>query len=356
MATNESGSDMTGTDEHGAWPGLVADVGDGLLRAALVFGAERAGRAGALVAAAQAAALLGSRSAGVLEPESQLTAAVLGVALPGLLGPLPGVDPGAAEELMIRQFPFMVRGFVSETADLVGLAVAARLAAPLDAPDRPPPGQAVRAHRAARGGCSAVQALPLAVRALTGLGAPQGVRSRAVDLLAAGDELHRLMAEVRSAADPGARTLARAYGTLYAAAACLHLWSANLPLGDDRGADPLGGADLPSVTDPLRVTDSLPATDPDPLWARADWLAATLGELVDRLLAQLGQPLPPGAHGAQADRTARYGVQLLAAARAGAALTPFGAALSPPGAALPSFGESGRPVTDPAPAEEDRDV
>ncbi|MFD0571426.1 hypothetical protein ACFQ0T_22280 [Kitasatospora gansuensis] len=178
-----------------------------------------------------------------------------------------------------------MHAFAAETADTARLTSAARLGAQL--PERAANGQAPR------GGCSIVQALPGAVRELA---APAPVVDRARALLAAGDELHRRMADVRSVTDPAAQPLARAYGTLFAAAACLHLWTANST-----------------------------AAAGHPLWAEAGWLAgalealtALLGgqlELPETWLAGLGLP-PVGA------ATAPFGALLLAEAEAGP-LTPF---------------------------------
>ncbi|MFD0571425.1 hypothetical protein ACFQ0T_22275 [Kitasatospora gansuensis] len=69
-----------------AWPALLSGAGERTVRAALARGPERAGHAGALVAAAQAAALLGSRAARLLPGEAAVTAAVVHTVTPVLLG------------------------------------------------------------------------------------------------------------------------------------------------------------------------------------------------------------------------------------------------------------------------------
>ncbi|MFE0458464.1 hypothetical protein ACFW1A_04275 [Kitasatospora sp. NPDC058965] len=262
------------------WPLQVSEPAGRDLRAALARGTGPAGRAGALIAAAEAAAVLGGRSLRALPAEAEVTRAVLPVTLPQLL--VPGLSLAAVEPL-VGYFPHLVRGFAAETVDQEGLAAAVLGTAPGPEPAEPVP---------ARGGCSAVQALPALLRTLPGRGAPKSVLDGANALLAAGDELHRRMAETRSAADPGARALAEAYGTLYAGAASLHLWAGH---ADARAAHPL--------------------------WAQAGWLQAALTELAVRLSGQLGEPTP---YAPDALDGRRYGALLVLAARTHAPLTPFG--------------------------------
>ncbi|WP_035800614.1 hypothetical protein [Kitasatospora mediocidica] len=281
----------TSTDELDAWPARVSDAAEGTVLAALTCGARRAGRAGGLLAAAEAAALLGSRSARLLPGEAAVTAVVVDTVLPRLLGAAAGEQ--AAElgdaDLLIDQFPVLVHAFAAETADLDAVAEAAR-------PGRSLPVGEGRAllGRPTRAGCSVVQALPAAVRQLALLGAPAAVRERAGAVLAAGDELHRRMADVRTIGEPVARVLAEAYGLLYAAAACLHLWVAHAAAAAGR-----------------------------PLWTGAGWLRAALGELADRLHALLGESGPAGCPG-DPERSVAYGASLAAAALTGGPLTPFG--------------------------------
>lgn len=282
----------TSTDELDAWPARVSRAAEGTVRAALARGTRQAGRAGGLLAAAQATALLGGGSARVLPGEAAVTAVVVDAVVPRLLAQAAGeeVPELADSDLLIDQFPVLVHAFAAETADLAGLA-----AAVVVRPDQPQLAQDAGAPlgRPTRAGCSVVQALPCAVRQLAALGAPAAVRERARAVLAAGDELHRRMADVRSIGEPVARTLAEAYGLLYAAAACLHLWVAC-------AAGAAGRA----------------------LWAEAGWLRAALGELADRLHALLGECDPPG-RALDPDRTVAYGASLAAAARTGGPLTPF---------------------------------
>ena len=286
----------TAKDELDAWQARVSDVGGRVVREALSRGTAQAGRAGALVAATEATALLGRRSARLLAGEAAVTAAVLNAVLPRLLGEA----PTAASDLLVQQFPVLVHGFAGELADTAGLSAAVRLDAELPA----------ASARPARGGCSVVQALPATVRRLPELDAPAAVRVAASAVLAAGDELHRRMAEVRSEREPVAATLAEAYGTLYAAAAALHLW-----------AEHTGSAGFAE----------------GPLWQDAGWLHAALAELADRLTALLGLPGP-----ASDDIAEAYGKLLATAAEARSPLTPFGSAAAA--------------VEQPAAAEEDRDV
>ncbi|WP_035847802.1 hypothetical protein [Kitasatospora azatica] len=287
-------TESTGWEE---WPVQVSEPAGRDLRAALARGTGPAGRAGALIAAAEAAALLADRSVPALPAEAELTKAVLAVTLPQLIAP--GL-PLADVQPLVGHFPQLVRGFAAELVDRDGLA-AAVLGRPAADPSGPLPArgcaQSTRSCAQSTRGCSAVQALPGLLRTLPGRGAPRQVLDGATALLAAGDELHRRMAETRSAAETAARPLAEAYGTLYAGAAALHLWAA---YAEARAAHPL--------------------------WAQAGWLRAVLAELAVRLAGQLGEPVP---YPVEALDGRRYGALMALAARTHAPLTPFGSPKQP---------------------------
>ncbi|AUG78206.1 acyl-CoA dehydrogenase [Kitasatospora sp. MMS16-BH015] len=289
---------------------LSAGAGEHALRIVVGFAAERIiqeqplitrpnvravlARSAALLAAVEAAAVHGSRSIHALTGEMSVVSAVVKALAPSLvdgvitdLAEVLGSRAFLAEEYaegafqkiqrdhqvvaifdgstvvnrnsLINQFPRLVRGFAAGTADAEGLARAAALDA------APGPLDFDRLTLLSRTGCSTVQALPATVEALAGLGASDELQRQAKALVATGDELHRRMADVRPSPRPSMASfeLAAAYETLYAAAACLQLWTANA------------------------------ATAAGPLWEDALWLRVTLRELHLRLLKQLGEARPP---------------------------------------------------------------
>ncbi|OKJ16767.1 hypothetical protein [Kitasatospora sp. CB01950] len=235
------------------------DAGERALREALRDGpvgaadAHALGRAAALIGAAEAATRLAARSAHVLPAEAELTLPVVSALVPALvveatsaLARPAAVRAAGAERLrgtVVAQFPWLVHGFASEAVDGPGLAEALRLGAPLPVAnededededvDKGGAGSGSGSEARPRGGCSPVQALPGLVGgpALEAAGAE--VQSLAKSLLAAGDELHRRMAELPTEPEgsPTGCELAAAYETLYAAAACLALWSAGVAVG-----------------------------------------------------------------------------------------------------------------------------
>ncbi|WP_441245354.1 hypothetical protein [Kitasatospora sp. McL0602] len=258
------------------------------------------GRAAALLGAAEAAAALAARSAHTLTAESAVTSTVVSALVPALVaeltaelgrpvsdpdvGPDLGPDPEAERRrgAVVAQFPWLVHGFALETVDEGGLAEAVRLGAPLAELD------ADRLGSLSRGGCSPVQALPKVVSSPALGRASAGAQSLAKAVLSAGDELHRRMAEVPEVpqSTPADRRLAAAYETLYAAAACLALWTARTA--------PVQGDEL--------------------------WLQAALRGLLGRLHRLLDEQCPDVDEHAVEETLAD---RVVALAGAGGPLTPF---------------------------------
>lgn len=120
---------------------------------------------------------------------------------------------------LINQFPRLIRGHARQLGDPVGLALAARIDAPL--PELDPAALTLLSPQ----GCGLTQQLaPMADRC----GDPDlAAGARAV--LATLADLHERMAAVRPAAHPAtsAYRLAERYERAFAAAACLRLWDAN---------------------------------------------------------------------------------------------------------------------------------
>jgi hypothetical protein len=280
---------------------LSTGAGEHALRLAVGFARERvigdrplvqrpyvrallARSAGTLVAA-EAAALLGIRSAHTLTGELSVGSALLKALAPTLvdgmiaeLGELVGLRAhlvdgyahGAFQKLrrdhgivsifdgstvvnrnaLINQFTRLGRGYARGAVDAEGLRRAGDLAEPVG----PMPWAGLRLLT--RGGCSPVQDLPRLVATLPAAGAPAELLGRAWSVLRAAEELHARMARLRPSARPGmpAFELAAGYELLYAAAACLHLWAANTA-----------------------------AAGPAPGWEGALWARAGLRELVARL-------------------------------------------------------------------------
>ncbi|MEV4702007.1 acyl-CoA dehydrogenase family protein [Actinoplanes sp. NPDC049316] len=156
--------------------------------------------------------------------------------------------------LLVNQFPALVRGYRAGHADEPGLAAAVTFAGP------PPPLRPERLALYSRSGSSVVQSLPAAVAAVRGIAVPGSLVARCDRLLAVADEVHEALSAVR----PSPRgvteetfALARRYAVLYAAAAATHLFVA-------------GHA----------------ARAADPLWRDGLWLDAVLARLLRRLTGE----------------------------------------------------------------------
>ncbi|GLF94849.1 acyl-CoA dehydrogenase family protein [Streptomyces yaizuensis] len=322
---------------------LSLGAGEHALRIAAAFTAERIiqrrpllerahpraslGRCAALLAASEAAALVGSRSIHSLTGEMsvvsalvksvapELTDTVLGE-LAELLGArsfLTGVyADGAFQKIwrdhrivsvfdgstpvnraaLVQQFPRLVRGYAAGSVDAAGLAEAVAVGGA-------PPGPLDRDALTllSRRGCSVVQSLPALARSLATGPAPEGLAEHAAALEATTAAVHDLMAAVAPAARPpmAAYEIAAAYELCYAGAACLHAWSA----GRHRHQG-------------------------EPLWQDGLWVRAALRALRASLAAGLRTAPPDPAPGDDRidEPLARYVAQ---AARTGAPVTPFGA-------------------------------
>ncbi|MFJ7280374.1 acyl-CoA dehydrogenase family protein [Kitasatospora sp. NPDC098663] len=285
-------------------------------------------RCAALLAAAEAATLLGARSIHSLTGELSVTSAVvkslaptLVDALLGELSELLGVrsyltgtyEHGAFQKIwrdhqvvavfdgstpvnrsgLAQQFPRLARALEAGDVDTGGLAEAVASGTPLRPLDRA--GQSLLSRR----GCSLVQSLPALAESLTANGAPDGLAEHAAALSATARRLGALMAEVRPAARPPmpAYELAAAYELCYAGAAVLHLWVHGS--AGHRG---------------------------EPLWQDGLWVRAALRALRTRLAAALRTPAPDPAPGD--DRIdAALSRHIAEAAETGAPVTPFGAPL-----------------------------
>ncbi|MFG2822962.1 acyl-CoA dehydrogenase family protein [Kitasatospora sp. NPDC048365] len=285
-------------------------------------------RSAALLAATEAAALTAARSVHALTGELSVISAVVKSLAPtlvdGLIGELAellgsrsfltaeyadglfqkvwrdhqivAIFDGSTpvnRNALAHQFPRLVRGFAAGTADAAALAETAAVGT------APRPLDRGALSLLSRTGCSTVQSLPALVEELADAGAPAGLLAQARELTAAADRLHWLLAEVRPAAHPPIEVyeLAAGYELLYAAAATLRLWHAT--------ADQHEG---------------------EPLWADGLWARAALRELLARLAPLTGAtPAAP----AEDDRriTDLLVDAVVAAARDGAPITPFGTAL-----------------------------
>jgi alkylation response protein AidB-like acyl-CoA dehydrogenase len=287
-------------------------------------------RCAALLAATEAAALLGVRSAHSLTDEHSVASAVVKGLAPTLVDGVVGelaellgsrsfltVEYAEGEfqkvwrdhqivavfdgstpvnrNALAHQFPRLVRGFVAGTADAEGLAEAA------EAGRRPRPLDRSRLALLSRRGCSPVQDLPALATALAEeRQAPAALVAQAEALVDAADRLHAMLSEVRPAAHPEAAVyeLAAGYELLYAGAAVLRLWRS--------------GAEQHAA---------------EPLWQDALWARAALRELLPRLhrVLGLGPAAPADDHDLVTDLLAD---RILAATAAGAPVTPFGTPLA----------------------------
>lgn len=288
-------------------------------------------RCAALLAAAEAASLAGSRSIHALTAEMAVTSAVVKALAPtlvdaalGELAELLGArsfltdvyEYGAFQKLwrdhqivavfdgstpvnraaLIRQFPRLVRGFAAGAVDQPGLAETVIAGGPL----RPLDHDALTLL--SRQGCSLVQSLPTLAETIGAGPAHPGLVEHATELSALAGRLHTAMAEVPPASRPAMAgyELAAAYELCYAGAASLHLWAA----GEAEHAG-------------------------RPLWAEGLWARAALRALRVRLAEVLRTPRPGLAPGDELIDEALARV-IGEAAATGAPVTPFGAAQAVP--------------------------
>ncbi|MFF7591551.1 acyl-CoA dehydrogenase family protein [Kitasatospora purpeofusca] len=323
---------------------LSLGAGEQALRIAARFAAERViqkrplaerpypasvlSKCAAMLAATEAAALVGSRSVHSLTAEMTVTSAVVKALAPTLidsalgdLAELLGARSfltdvhahGAFQKLwrdhqivavfdgstpvnraaLIQQFPRLVRAFASGSVDVTGLAEAAAAGAPVRPLDR---GDLTLMSRQ---GSSVVQSLPALARTIASRPGHPAIREHALTLSAAVVDVHEAMAAVVPAARPAmsAYELAAAYELCYAGAACLHLW----------------------------VTGE-PQHAGEPLWEDGLWVRAALRALLARIAEVRRMPAPASAtDDALIDgAVARVVVQ---ASVNGAPVSPFGAAL-----------------------------
>ena len=284
-------------------------------------------RCAALLAAAEAATLVGARSVHGLTGELSVTSAVVKSVAPALadrvirelaelLGPqawsMDGPGLGAFQKLardhdvvsvfdgstpvnrasLIGQFPRLARRLASGEHDDDGLAEAAAIGAPPRRLDR------ALLSLASRTGCSVLQGLA-DVAASDPVRADPGLARQAAGLHAAALQLSALMSQVRPAPRPpmAAYELAAAYELCFAGAACLHLWSA-------RGSSRVG----------------------EPLWQDGLWVRAALYALSGPLAELLGEPRPAPSPD-ERRIFGRLSTVILAAAADSGPVTPFGTAL-----------------------------
>jgi alkylation response protein AidB-like acyl-CoA dehydrogenase len=283
-------------------------------------------RCAALLAAAEAAALVASRSIHSLSREMSVTSAVVKSLAPALtdsvLGELAellgarsflvGVhEHGAFQKVwrdhqivsvfdgstpvnrsaLAQQFPRLASGFAAGACDVGGLAEAVAVGS------RPRPLDRAALTLLSRPGCSVVQSLPGLAESVADRGAPAGLAEHAAALCAAAARLSGLMAAVRPAARPpmAVYALAAAYELCYAGAACLQLWA---------------GEQSRHVGEPL--------------WEDGLWVRAALRALQARQADILRVPRPHPAYGDdQIDGLLSRAIA--DAAQAGAPVTPFGA-------------------------------
>jgi alkylation response protein AidB-like acyl-CoA dehydrogenase len=282
-------------------------------------------RCAALLAAVEAAALVGSRSIHGLTGEMSVTSSVVKSLAPtlvdagigelaellGVRSYLTGVYQHGAFQKVVRdhqivsvfdgstpvnrsalaqQFPRLARGFAAGSVDVEGLAEAVAVG------ERPRPLDLAALTPLSRRGCSVVQSLPMLVESVVRPGVPTGLAEHATALCATARRVCDLMARVRPAARPpmAAYELAAAYELCYAGAACLHLWAAH----EDRHRG-------------------------EPLWEDGLWARAALRAVLARIAGVLRTPAPEPAPGdGSLDDLVAHCVA--AAAATGAPITPFG--------------------------------
>ncbi|WP_414942500.1 acyl-CoA dehydrogenase family protein [Amycolatopsis sp. cmx-11-51] len=323
---------------------LSLGSGEHALRLAAAFAAERIiqrrpllaraypraalGRCAALLAAAEATAVVSSRSIHALTGEMSVISAVVKALVPTLTDVMLGevaellgarsfltdvYAHGAFQKIwrdhqivsvfdgstpvnrsaLIQQFPRLAREFAAGTVDTDGLAKAVSVGS------APGPLDRGALTLLSRRGCSLLQSLPALAGSITAETAPDGLAAHATALAATTRRVHELMAEVPPAAHPpmAAYELAAAYELCYAGAACLHTWSA------ERHRD-------------------------EPLWENGLWVRAALRALRVRLDATLRLPAP-GAEAGDDLIDDAIAERVAAAARTGAPVTPFGTPMIP---------------------------
>jgi alkylation response protein AidB-like acyl-CoA dehydrogenase len=282
-------------------------------------------RCAALLAAVEAAALVGSRSIHGLTTEMSVTSTVVKSLAPALvdsavgeLAELLGVrsyltgvyEHGAFQKLardhqivsvfdgstpvnraaLVQQFPRLARGFELGAFDEDGLAES------VSAGERSSALDTSALTLLSRRGCSVVQSLPALTASIAAGNGPEGLAEHTAALCAATRHLSELMAQVRPAARPPmtAYELAAAFELCYAGAACVHLWQA----GEARHAG-------------------------EPLWENGLWVRAALRALLARLADLLRTPLAGPAPG-DALIDGPLSRIVADAALTGAPITPFG--------------------------------
>ncbi|MFE9426144.1 acyl-CoA dehydrogenase family protein [Kitasatospora sp. NPDC006697] len=312
-------------------------AGEQAVRLAARYAADRPGgpdrasravlaRSAARLAAAEAAALVGVRSAHSLTGEMSVVSAVVKSVAPALVSELirelaelldvrsalvDGHEHGAFQRLardhdvvavfdgstpvnrasLIQQFPRLARNLAAGRFEAEGLAEAVALG------ERPRPLDRGALSLLSRHGCSLVQSLPALADALAAApGVPADLAGLASALRTAALRLAALMAEVRPAARPpmAAYELAAAYELCYAGTACLRLWSTQA----QRHAG-------------------------EPLWQDGLWARAALRVLLADLADLVGTPRPP----ADEQAATLLADHLLATAHSAATATPFGTPL-----------------------------
>jgi alkylation response protein AidB-like acyl-CoA dehydrogenase len=282
-------------------------------------------RSAAQLAAAEAVALVGSRSIHSLTAEMSVTSAMVKALAPTLVDSmlaeladligarsfLTGVYAyGAFQKVrrdhqvvsifdgstpvnraaLIQQFPRLVRGFAERAVDADGLREAVSVGDPVRNVDY------TALTLLSRRGCSLVQSLPELAASIDSRTVPIGLPDHARALCGVVERLHSLMADARPVARPSmaAYELAAAYELCYAGAACLHLWAT----GQDRHHG-------------------------ERLWEDGLWVRAALRMLLARIAGVLRTPSPVAAPGDdQID--SQLSVLIAEAARSGAVVTPFG--------------------------------
>jgi alkylation response protein AidB-like acyl-CoA dehydrogenase len=240
-----------------ASPGRRPLVADRRIRAILA-------RSAGLLFATESAVMLAARSINALPTELGAVSAVAKALAPtlvdrviGELGELlgaqawltDGLEHGAFQKLqrdhqvvaifdgstavsrnaLINQFPRLARRYATATADAGGLRVACRLGGSSG------PAMLSKLTLVSRGGVSALGGLAAAVQSIAHAGCPPALLADAQAALRATDLLHDRLTALRPAARPAivAYELAAVYELCFAAAACVHMWMANV-----RAAEP----------------------------------------------------------------------------------------------------------------------
>jgi alkylation response protein AidB-like acyl-CoA dehydrogenase len=285
-------------------------------------------RSAAQLAAAEAAALVSSRSIHSLTGEMSVVSAVVKALAPTLVDSMlaelsellgvhgvltDGYEYGAFQKVRrdhqivsvfdgstpvsraatVQQFPRLVRGFAGRAVEADGLREAIAVGDPVRELDH------LALTLLSRQGCSLVQALPGLAASVDVPAGPVGLADHARALCAVAERLHSLMADTPPKVRPAmaAYELAAAYELCYAGAACLQLWVT----GRDRHHG-------------------------ERLWEDGLWVRAALRMLLARIAGVLRSPQPVPAPGD--DRIdGQLSFLVAEAARSGAPVTPFGASV-----------------------------